>query len=201
MQDSDKKLFVRIILISIALIFTSVILLLFFCISDSEICNAPDFQLIFGVIIGVVTTAAFFVFIERHQNRLDSKINDFLAGTYAVRTDMFNLFDVFGGKAHKIQPNEESRRKFVSQLEQHIKDFGLENDKIVFPIWKKAKDHENKIGNTLHNTKNCTVCKDMSENQIKHWESIFTHQASCEECKEIRKMIQEYLDKNKNPLQ
>jgi hypothetical protein len=202
MNRLEKKLYRRVSLLSAGLIFGSVPLILAFCdYSNLEICNKPDFEIIVGTVIGVITTALFFLLIERHQQKLENKVDNLLKGTYSIRTDMYNLLDVFAGKAHKIQPTEKNRMIFVKQLEEHIKAFELENDKDVLPIWEKAHKHVGKISDMTHDRNSCQTCKEINENQRRHFETIFSHQANCNHCKEIVGLIHSYLKKKINPLQ
>ena len=133
-------------------------------------CQATNnISLLIGLVAGVIISWIFFYI----QNKMQKDIS-YLTELYVVRTCMFNLYDVFSGKSHKIQPNDENRKRFVKKLEEdYIKKFGIKKNEVI-EICKLAKNHE------LQNT---------------------DHQKDCPECKNLSNKIQKFLDDNPNPLQ
>ena len=145
------------------------------CVNQSNFlfeaaCQASNnISLLIGLVVGVIISWIFFYI----QNKMQKDIS-YLTELYVVRTCMFNLFDVFSGKDHKIKPTEENRQRFVKKLEEdYIKKFGIRKSEVI-EIFKLAKNHE--IPNT-------------------------DHQKDCPECKDLADKIQKFLDDNPNPLQ
>jgi len=195
----------------------------FFCPPENEFftgsCQVKDnLSLFVGAIIGAVTSF-FFFWVDKKQKEQGKRMREMnenqketneelvqvkegikkLAGIYSVRTCMYNLYDVFSGKAHKIEPNEASRMKFVNQLNDYIKEEKIDETNDVYKIWSKARDE--KIPAFPHNKDECSKCKELLEDQQKHYREIFQHQSTCPQCKDLKGLIEEYLSKNPNPGQ
>jgi len=149
----DKKLTSRIVFLC-ALIIGGTFGLLTLCHPPialiGDICvNLPDFEIFVGVVIGTVTTALFFFYIERGQEKLKNEFQDFLqlhTKAYVVRTVMLNLKDVFTGEKFDrddMEPLDDTRKKFLKALdEKYIQKFEIKDDDEIKIVYNIAKSHD-----------------------------------------------------------
>ena len=202
MNHNDKKLVTRLIVLC-----TSVAIgtlgLLSLChppigILGNTCESLPDFEIFIGVAIGTVTTALFFWFIEKNQEKMQTELEK-LGRIYSERTALLNLLDIFSGKAHKIQPNEKNRQRYEYMLEEYAR--GRVKDDQLYKIWKNTVEHTLDKFDIKFHGKECDECKKLDEIRDKHFKDFFVHQANCKKCEQLVNDIKKYLDEHENPKQ
>jgi hypothetical protein len=182
-REDNRKLSVRVALIASGIIGATVLFLLFSCSPSFEIsaafCQASsNVQILVGVIIGTLTTAIFFLFIERGLSNIKDDyievkkeiyylLEDY-ARAYVARTTLFNLKDVFMGKEYprdNMIPDEVTRKKFLKRLnDDYLIRFKVDRG-ITKEVYDLAADHQPieyhkpKL-DTDHDYQNCSYCKD-----------------------------------------
>jgi len=154
-RKSQVEIAVRIVVVLLIIIGATSLLLMVACSPSFDlsagVCQAsPNLSILIGAIIGSLTTAIFFVFVELGQKKLDERIKTVLeryARAYIVRTCFLNLKDIFTGekdskefKEFNLLPDDKTLRRFVTKLDdEYIKRF--EAEPAVKEIYHLASHH------------------------------------------------------------
>jgi hypothetical protein len=166
--------------------------------------NFGDLTNHFAIWIGTLTgalIALIFFWINERQKASERRIIEELKkirGTYSARTYLWNLYDIFNGKADRVQPNKKNRETYVDLLKKFIddKDNNVKENDEIYQIWKDVQHDE--IPNIEHNTRECEECKKISKLQKDHFGEIFQHQHGCEKCANIAERIMTFIKDRKN---
>jgi hypothetical protein len=142
---------------------------------NPDVCEiSPNWSLVAGAAIGVLTTMGFFYFVDQTQRRIEGNVEEFqkilekYARAYIVRTCLLNLSDIFKGTRKKlglehlyVEPTEENRQKFLGKLDRLYLDKFPNPDPIVRQIYQSAKDHPviQKENEEAFDFTTCEYCK------------------------------------------
>lgn len=185
MEADERSILKRIFGFSIVVIGTGVSFALFYCrLYDGGRCTDPDFQLIFGVVIGVITTGGFFYFIERYQQKLADQIKaqkqqleeqkqqleeqnqhlkqnnkqlEEIFKTYAARTALISLKVIFTEGDERAPRNDETREKYLKILKKEYLDKYPDHKEKVKQAYDIASLH--KVNS--HTNNGCNDCKEI----------------------------------------
>jgi hypothetical protein len=130
----------------------------------SGVCQAsPDWSLLIGAMVGVLTTMGFFILIEQTQQKIEGNLSylaEIYAKAYVVRTCLLNLNDIFKGERKgghlDVLPTEANRLTYLGKLnEKYLQSFPNPDQKVV-EIYDLAYHH--RPIDSSHSYKSCADC-------------------------------------------
>lgn len=194
--NDNSKVVRNMIIISAVIICTSIAATIIYHLPGFS--SDPDFELIYGVIFGVVTTGFFFYFIERHQQRSDEKLADQkeqlekqnkqleeqkqqleqnnkhlqeIFKTYAARTALISLKVIFSKGDERAPRNDETREKYLAILKREYLDKYPDHKESIKQIYDIALLHQVQS----HGHETCNQCKEIVEKIEKILKNEVTH--------------------------
>jgi len=181
------------LILFLVIIVTTVVLLVSQCwlaATGSGLCQAtPDWSLVIGAIVGVLTTMGFFILIEQTQQKIEGNLSylaEIYAKAYVVRTCLLNLSDIFKGERKgghlDVLPTEANRQTYLGKLnEKYIQSFPNPDQKVLEIYDLSRHHHPIDSGHNYKTCSDCTPADNPGEGLVGK--------------------IQSYLDENPNPIQ